>query len=123
MHAARAVAVKVDDSPHGETGKVESLLFLIVVGLWIGFGGLTIVHPDSLSQLWTDIGRLPLAVRVPAGLLFLPWITALAVMDAQLEPWLRDSIVVGLAWMSIHFCFPRRQRRLLPRRHAHPRPS
>lgn len=108
MHALTAPATSTRQDR--DTRLVRSTLFFVVIGLWIAFGGAAIVHPETLSQLWSEIGQLPLSARVPAGLLFFPWVAALAVWDGGLESWLRDSIVIGLAWMSIHLVVPRTTR-------------
>jgi hypothetical protein len=91
-----------------ETRAVGVSVFWVVVGLWVAFGVAALVRPTFTDEVWSVFVRLPIGIQVPTGLLFLPWIAAVAIAGAGLEPWLRDAIVLSLAFLSAYLVYPRK---------------
>jgi predicted ferric reductase len=85
-------------------------VFYIVIGLWVAFGVTMLVGPDTLNDLWSEFTRLPFVVQGPAGLLFLPWVSALAIRATTVDHWLQLAIVVSVGFMSVYTVHPRRRR-------------
>jgi hypothetical protein len=81
--------------------------FVILTLLWLGFGAAILFKRDLLDNGWQTFRRLPILVQLAVTLLVLPVVGGLWIWHNRWPFWLRLTLVVSLAWVTIYTFFPR----------------
>lgn len=82
------------------------IAFLVVVFLWAAFGIGLVISQSSLHDSWRWFQGRSIALQVPLGIVFLPWVIAMWIWETSWPATLRGLVVAGLAWASLYAFFP-----------------
>lgn len=80
--------------------------FIVLSVLWLGFGAAIFFKRDALDHGWQRFRRWPILVQLTIVLLALPLVAGLWVWQTRWPFWLRLTLVVGLAWLTLYTFFP-----------------
>ena len=85
---------------------MEFVVFIAVVALWVVFLAAMVFSQSSMSEVWTWFTEQPLALQIPLGFAFLPWVAGMWVWESSWAMVLRVVMVTGLAWATVFAFFP-----------------
>jgi hypothetical protein len=87
----------------------HGVLFAIFALLWAAVGLAIVLNPTGLSEVWQQIGALPIVVQLILWLLFLPVMAGVWVWQTDWPEFARIAIVVGLAAFTLLVMRPTRK--------------
>ena len=90
-------------------GAVKRLFFIIMIGLWGAFIALAFASPETLNDAWQWARDLAWPFQILVWVVFLPWMIALWVWQADWSFGVRLAIVAVLAVGWSAASFPRRK--------------
>jgi hypothetical protein len=82
--------------------------FVILGVLWLGFAAALIFNQSMLDSVWAAFRALPWALQGVIWLLVLPVTAGLWIWETNWPFWLRLTLVIGLAWVTIYTFLPRK---------------
>jgi hypothetical protein len=83
--------------------------FAIMAGGWVAFTVALVGAPQTLDDVWTAVGDLPLVLEAPAWLLGFPFLLGLAIWQAGWDEGLRLALIGVLAVGYTLMFLPRRR--------------
>ena len=85
---------------------MEIIGFALVVALWIAFAGALFFSQSSIHDMWARFRDQSLVLRVPLGILFLPWLIGMWIWESSWPAAVRGVLVGGLAWLNVYAFSP-----------------
>jgi hypothetical protein len=82
--------------------------FAILTVLWLGFAAALIFNQAMLDTVWQMLRGLPFVIQAVVWLLVLPAAAGLWIWETSWPLWLRLVLVIGLGWVTVYTCFPRK---------------
>lgn len=102
---------RITEPSSDETGTSRRLALVLWTGftvIWVALGVLLIASPETVSDLWTRIGELPLWAEVLVWLAFLPVVIAIAAWETSWAVWIRVVIIAACVIWTTYGFWPRR---------------
>lgn len=93
---------------NGVSMAVSIIIFAIVVGLWLAIGWYGITKAGGIDELWERFRDLPLLAQGVGGLLLLPWVLAVWVMQTAWPLWSKVLLNTAFVVWTVVAFFPRR---------------
>lgn len=104
--AATSQSAATQSAKAASTLMVSGIMFGISTLVTLAFAYFLIADPSRLTEAWTLIRSLPLAVQVVMWLIFLPWMVALWVWGMPLSLAVRAAVVVVVLAAAEFLLFP-----------------
>jgi hypothetical protein len=82
----------------------DYISYAVCLGMWAAFGCVLVSRPAALARAWRAVRDLPLPVEALAWIVFLPWLSGLAIWESGWRgAQARRLAVLGVAMAFIAF--------------------